>query len=167
MGGSRDLTRGDPSFEIFWGFFITDRWLLGINLPPFVHSPLIRIGRGCMSCVRTGYGERILQWPQHVSSSMGTQTTTYMHLKVCTVHPLSIQALLSISTRLASWMRMLSVSKALAESSPVVGSSKNMSLGSSMSSMAIDTRLRSPPLMPFIRWPPTKVLRVSQRPAGS
>lgn len=46
---------------------------------------------------------------------------------------------------------------AVKESSPVVGSSKKIKLGSVMSSTPIDVRLRSPPDTPFTSGPPILV----------
>ena len=53
---------------------------------------------------------------------------------------------------------------AVNESSPVVGSSKNIKLGSVISSTPIDVRLRSPPDTPFTSGPPIFVSAAFSRP---
>jgi len=55
---------------------------------------------------------------------------------------------------LANSLREQITMNAVKESNPEVGSSKNSTDGSVMSSQPILTRLRSPPEMPFRKYPP-------------
>ena len=62
-----------------------------------------------------------------------------------------------LPSSLASFLRYYTMMKAVSESSPEVGSSRNMTAGSLMSSKAIDVLFRSPPEIPFSNSPPTNV----------
>ena len=54
-------------------------------------------------------------------------------------------------------LRVSTTEEAVNESSPVVGSSKNIRLGSVMSSTPMEVLFLSPPETPFIRGPPILV----------